>query len=282
MQPDNSQCAACQRNSTVRPARRAAPPRELEINEIVGIDVIWLPTENGKSQPALNCNDWATHFQMMIPMADKNPNSLREAYRHWLRFLGPPKTLASDLGREFEGVFACQAETDGTYIDPGSVESPYQRGITERAGKTFKLMLSKAMQTYECQNQAEWRELVDIVNYQKNRLLMRNGYSPIKRVVGFSPKLPGRMMNGDAANRSISDKERLGDLGVVRAMQMRKTAAIAFHSNECEDALRRAISSGPRPFSDFEIGEMVYFFGEWDTVQHIKPRQLTGMDQHVL
>ncbi|CAL1148194.1 unnamed protein product [Cladocopium goreaui] len=253
-------CTACQRNRTVRPARRAAPPRELDVNEVVGIDVIWLPTENGKSQPALNCIDWATHFQMMIPMADKNPNSLREAYRHWLRFFGPPQTLASDLGREFEGVFALRAETDGTYIDPSSVESPYQRGITERAGKTFKLMLSKAMQTYDCRDRAEWRELVAIVNYQKNRLLMRNGYSPIQRVIGFSPKLPGGMMSGDAANRSISDKERLGDLGVVRAMAMRKAAAIAFHSTECEDALRRAISSGPRPFSNFEVGEMVYFW----------------------
>jgi hypothetical protein len=75
-------------------------------------------------------------------MADKNPNSLREAYRHWLRFFGPPQKLASDLGREFEGVFALRAETDGTYIHPSSVESPYRRRITERVGKTFKLMLS--------------------------------------------------------------------------------------------------------------------------------------------
>ena len=41
---------------------------------------------------------------------------------------------------------------------------------------------------------------------------------------------------------------------------MRKAAAIAFHSTECEDALRGAISSGPRPFSVFEVGEMVYFW----------------------
>ena len=203
MRLENSHCAAaCQRNSTVRPARRVAPPRELNTNEVVGVDVIWLPTEDGKSQPALNCTDWATHFQLMVPMKDKNPQfSLREAYRHWLRFFGPPQTLALDLGREFDGVFALRAETDGSYIGPSSVESPYQRGITERAGKTFKL-----------------------VNYQKNRLLMRNGYSPIQMVVGFSSKLPGGLMSGDAANRSLPDKERLGDIGVVRAMQMRKAS----------------------------------------------------------
>eukprot|EP00435_Cladocopium_sp_Y103_P033184 s4126_g8.t1 len=43
-------------------------------------------------------------------------------------------------------------------------------------------------------------------------------------------------------------------------MQMRKAAALAFHSTECEDALRRALASGPRPFTDFEIGEAVYFW----------------------
>ena len=85
----------------------------------------------------------------------------------------PPTTLiASDLGREFEGALAIRTETDGTYLDPSGLEPPYQRGITERAGKTFKLMLSKTMETYDCQDEEERRELVDVVNYQKNRLLM--------------------------------------------------------------------------------------------------------------
>lgn len=89
----------------------------------------------------------------------------------------PPTTLiASDLGREFEGALAIRTETDGTYLDPSGLEPPYQRGITERAGKTFELMLSKTMGTYDCQDEEERRELVDVVNYQKNRLLMRNGY----------------------------------------------------------------------------------------------------------
>ena len=166
------QCAACARNQTVRPARRAAPPREIGINEVVGVDVVWLTRFDGKTQPALNIIDWHTHFQMMIPMENKKPESVREAYRHWIRFFGAPVTIALDLGREFEGCFALRAEADGSFVDPSSVESPYQRGITERAGKTFKLMLSKAMETYVCSTHQEWCELVDIIAMQKNRLLM--------------------------------------------------------------------------------------------------------------
>lgn len=254
------QCAACARNQTVKPARRAAPPREIEVNEIVGVDVVWLPRQDGRTQPALNIIDWHTHFQMMIPMENKKPESVREAYRHWVRFFGPPITIALDLGREFEGCFALRAEADGSFVDPSSVESPYQRGITERAGKTFKLMLSKAMETYDCQNHQEWCELVDIVAMQKNRLLMQNGFSPIQRVIGYTPKIPGGLLCGDAANRSFAEHIRLGDGGVERAMKMRKAASIAFHEADCSLALRRAIESGPRPFQNYEIGETVYFW----------------------
>ncbi len=205
------QCAACARNQTVRPARRAAPPREIGINEVVGVDVVWLTRFDGKTQPALNIIDWHTHFQMMIPMANKKPESVREAYRHWIRFFGAPVTIALDLGREFEGCFALRAEADGSFVDPSSVESPYQRGITERAGKTFKLMLSKAMETYVCNTHQEWCELVDIIAMQKNRLLMQNGFSPIQRVIGYSPKIPGGLLSGNPSNRRFEEHIRLGE-----------------------------------------------------------------------
>lgn len=162
-------CSVCERNQRYKPARRAAPPREINVNEVLGIDIdiVWIPYFDGATRPALNCIDWNTHFQLLVPLPNKSPESVREAYRHWTRFFGPPQTIALDLGREFEGCFALRAESDGTFLDPSSVESPYQRGITERAGKTFKLMLSKALEQYDCQSHQEWHELVDTVNYQK-------------------------------------------------------------------------------------------------------------------
>ena len=239
------QCTACDRNQMVRPPRRAAPPREIGVNEVVGIDLVWIPRWDGSLQPALNLLDWGTHFQMVIPIARKKPELVREAYRHWLRFFGPPATLASDLGREFEGSFSVRAETDGTFVDPSSVESPYQRGMTERAGKTFKMMLSKAMETYVCSSEMEWRELVDVVNMQKNRLLLKSGYSPIQRVIGYAPRIPGGLLTGGADNRSQPEHVRIGDEGARKSMEMRKAASLAFHEADCSEAFRRAISAGP-------------------------------------
>ena len=43
-------------------------------------------------------------------------------------------------------------------------------------------------------------------------------------------------------------------------MKLRKAAAQAFIEADANDALRKAISSGPRPWIDYEIGELVYFY----------------------
>ena len=75
-------------------------------------------------------------------------------------------------------------------------------------------MLSKTMETYDCQDEEERRELVDVVNYQKNRVLMKNGYSPLQRVIGYAPKLLGGLLSEDASNRALHDKAHLGDAGV--------------------------------------------------------------------
>ena len=71
---------------------------------------------------------------------------------------------------------ALSTERDGTEVVPSSLEAPYQRGLTERAGGVFKDILYKAMKDYDCQSEPEWRELVDITCMTRNRLLIRGGW----------------------------------------------------------------------------------------------------------
>ena len=244
----------------MRPARKSAPIRELDFNECVGVDVIFLPLPDGTTRPSLNIIDWGTKFQLMIPMDTKKPAATREAYRHWLRLFGAPKKMAIDLGREFKGHFARCAETDGTFVDPAAVEAPHQRGITERHGKTFKFMLMKAMETHSCETVAEWEDLVDVTTMTKNRMYQHNGFSPAQRVLGFNPQMLGGLLSGDGGNRAFPSQTKLGDLSIERSMKMRKAAAQAFVEADASEVLRRAISSGPRPMQEYDIGEMVYFY----------------------
>ncbi len=141
------------------------------------------PKIKGRRIPikALNIADWATGFQPVIPYGEKyKSKNSRRAYTQWIKLFGPPKVLKSDQGRVFDKDFAIKAEADGTEIGPSSLESPSQRGITERAVGVFKVILDKAEEDYGCETLEDYLELVDITNMVKNRLFNTCGWSPIQ------------------------------------------------------------------------------------------------------
>ena len=108
----------------------------------------------------------------------------------------------------------------------------------------------------------EWEELVDITTMTKNRMMNVGGFSPCQRVLGFNPFLPGGLLNGDDGHRNREEvpTPKMGDLAIERSMKLRQAAAQAFIEADADAALRRAISSGPRPVLDYDIGEIVYFY----------------------
>ena len=255
------ECSVCQAYQLPDPARRGAPPREsTAVNDVVGLDTVHLRNHNNEAVPALNVVDWGSHFQLVIPMRQETSNDIREAYRQWTRFFGAPRKILNDLGTEFRAHFAEQAERDGSEVVPGSLEAPTQRGLTERAGGIFKDILYKTMATYTCTTLAEWKELVDVTRMTRNRLLLRAGYSPIQRVLGYTPRLPGGLLSGGEHDVAAADLQRIGDVEACRAMRMRKAASFAFHEADCSQALRAAALAGIRKHQDFETGQLVYYW----------------------
>ncbi|OLQ01053.1 hypothetical protein AK812_SmicGene16199 [Symbiodinium microadriaticum] len=254
-------CSVCASYRLPDAPRRSAPPREaMTVNDLVGIDTVHLRDFNNKAIPAINVVDWNTHFQLVVPLPAETAEEVRKAYRQWTRFFGPPRRLMVDLGTEYQAAFRRQAERDGTEVVPSALEAPYQRGLTERAGGVFKNILYKAMLDYDCQTEEEWKDLVDVSCMTRNRRLLRGGYSPIQRVVGYSPRLPGGLLSGGESDHMVSDLVRLGDAQAEKAMRMRKAAAIAFHAADCDQALRASIHSGPRPHRNYETGQAVFFW----------------------
>ncbi|CAK9083291.1 Integrase catalytic domain-containing protein, partial [Durusdinium trenchii] len=245
-------CSVCQQHQLVRPPRAAAPPKELPPNHTVGIDTIWLPTPGKKRRMALNIVCWATRFQMVIPLRSHTAPDARRAYLEWVRFMGVPQRLFTDLGKEFCSAFQDGAELDETLVEPSALEMPTQRAITERAGKTFKEILEKAMDNYATQSESEWRDLVDIVNMTVNRLTNKSGYSPCQRLLGYTPKMPGGLQFLTEEEKKERQWANRGDLQMQRAQTMRLAAAKAFHEIECQQAMKNAIHHGRRSIKDFE------------------------------
>ena len=174
--------------------------------------------------------------------------------------MGPPERIYSDLGREFRGAFELGAELDSTYIEPGSLEMPTQRSITERAGKSFKEIFQRTLAQHTCTNRDEWLEMVDVTTMVCNRLLNKSGFSPLQRVIGYNPRVPGSQFQGGHRDLATQSRYRLGDLQVQRSFRMRLAASKAFHEADCEQALRNALYAGNRIPQEFEPGQMVYFW----------------------
>ena len=255
------ECSVCRRFDETRPQRRAAPPKEYGVNEIVGLDTLWLPTNEGTEKKlALNIIDLSSHFQMIIPIRSANPEAAWLAYQQWTRVFGPPRQLYIDQGPEFKGVFRSRATQEGTHVEPSSLESPFQRGVTERHGKTFKVILAKALAEKPCTTNEQWKMMVDTAIMVKNRMTNRGGYSPVQRVLGYLPRLPGGLLSSDTVDLEASHPTLVGDRKMIEAMEMRKAAAKGFFEADCDQALRNVLHAGPRPQAEYEAGQMVYFY----------------------
>ena len=258
----NLECPTCKRHQHVHPARRAAPPRELHANQILGVDTLWLPglRPGGKLRMALNMVDWATRFQLVIPLKDHTPGSARRAVQQWSKIFGPPERIYVDLGKEFRGAFSAGMEMDSILMDPGSLEMPTQRSITERAGRTFKEVLSKTLMETTCKDWEQWHEAVDVVNGTINRLMNKSGYSPIQRMIGYTPRVPGGLLTGGSTDWATSSLWKAGDLQVQHSVNLRKQAAIAFHEADANQSLRNALHGGERKLHSYQVGDLVYFW----------------------
>ena len=93
-----------------------------------------------------------------------------------------------------------------------------------------------------------------------NRLMNKSGYSPIQRVLGYSPRVPGGLLTGGGGDLATLGKLSAGDLAIQNAQDMRLAAARAFHEADCSQSLRNALHAGPRPRREFEAGQLVYFW----------------------
>ena len=254
-------CSVCEKFKLPKPSRAGAPPKEIGLNEVVGIDSIQVRAPfSKKTKYCLNIVDYHSHFQLVVPLRDHTAMEARLGYRLWLKIFGPPRKLLCDLGKEFQKQFEDAAEADGTELLPSSLETPEQRGFVERNGQLFKEMFYKTIEQTSCSTWDDWHQTIDLVVSMKNRLLSRGGYSPAQRVFGYQQRIPGGLMSEGGGDLAVQSRGQIGDSQVAKAMEIRKLAAQAFHEVDCQQAIRAAATHGPRPHYAYETGQAVYFW----------------------
>jgi hypothetical protein len=209
-------CSVCEKFRLPRPARAAAPPKEIGLNEIVGIDTIQLraPFSN-KTKYCIKIVDYSSHFQLVVPLTGHTAEATRAGYRLWLKIFGAPRKLLCDLGREFQKQFETLAEADGSELLPSSLETPEQRGFVERHGQLFKDIFYKTIEQTKCSTWDEWYQTIDLACSTKNRLSTRGGYSPAQRVFGYQQRIPGGLMSEGGGDLAVQSLAASGDLDVT-------------------------------------------------------------------
>lgn len=126
-----------------------------------------------------------------------------------------PCDVFSDNGPEFDGEFHEGLMMDGSADERSAGCSPWQNGLAERHGQTFKNMFYKCCHASSPVTRDDVEEIVEQVCVAKNSLVRKDGFSPSQRVFGRDVRLPGLLYSGEE-HAGINSAMLMGDQGFVR------------------------------------------------------------------
>ena len=235
-------CAACERRKLPKKPRPAQAPITYEINDVVGLDIVFVRNHLGVKVPCLNMVDWGSLAQIVVPLPDHFSPSIRTAYRRfWKRFFGCPRMLVIDQELGFsKGEFPQLAQAEGTEVVVTSSRSPWQAGRTERAGGTWKEVFYKVCEERPLATQEDFEEAIDATTVACNEAVRSSGYSVYSRLFGRGFRLPEGAA-GDVEPVSLEAASAMGiEAEVTRGVYFRQLARKAFIEIDARRRWQRA------------------------------------------
>ena len=164
---------------------------------------------------------------------------------------------------EFEGICKSGLQADGTFCDTTAAFAPYQNGICERQGGTWKRAFVQAIDSLDPKDRAEVDELIDQMNVAINTLPRLDGHYPHQRVPGKESKLLiGLELDVPLTveTSTLSIGENMYEKCQTINMRVKK-GYIEAHE---EDRLKCANNHRNRPSrGSLQPGDMVYFWRHW-------------------
>ena len=110
----NVRCTVCARLTETSSVPAASIRRWTEFGQCVALDLFMFADITGAKRSVLNVLDMASHYQVVFPVADKNPLTVFYGFLlGWCLKFGVPECRRFDLGGEFESSFSELAEQIG-------------------------------------------------------------------------------------------------------------------------------------------------------------------------
>ena len=241
-------CSVCEAQAGPKLQKVSKIRKTYEFNVGVVCDLFELELNEKQKVHCLSVVCEGTNFHVVVPLwKGKTAEETRKAYRKsWKNPLGSPIRLFTDGGSEFQGSFQEGLMLDGTADERTAAFAPWQNGVAERHGQTWKSMFYKTVKGFAPQTHDDFEEIMDQVTLAKNAMLNRSGFSPYQRVYGKQPRIPG-MIYDSGPNVVVNSGYLAGDPSYVKAVQIRHEARKAFCEADHEDRIRRAVEHRSRP-----------------------------------
>ena len=226
-------------------------------NDLVCVDTfeVELPWRKVKM---LNIVDAASRYQICVPMwKGIEVSRIRQAYRrHWKRWAGPPKRLLSDGGSEFSLDWTDALSRDGTHHEVTAAWAPWQNGLCERHGGSWKEAFQKAILEVEPGSRHEAEEVMDQITTAHNTLVRVEGHSPTQIVLGQDVRVPG--LEGVEPGEHMESGLLEGENMFEHVLRVRTAARKAMIEASDQDRVRRAVQHRTRPIrGPYEPGELI-------------------------
>ncbi len=138
-------------------------------------------------------------------------------------------------------------------------------GIAERAGGCLKVIMKALMSEMAAVGKEDLRCCLTAALEAMNGDTSHNGFSPAQWVLGKQPRGVGAVIPNEASARLAEHSMVTDDPNFARTVAMREVAKHAMVRMQYSAALRRAEMARSRvapPWSQYNIGDVVYFFRE--------------------
>ena len=158
------QCEQCIARSPPKTPLPTQTRRVTEFNELVGIDVKYLPGWNVNQMiPCLNIIDYASSLQVVVPLYRRETAEvIRKVFmERWVSWAGPPSELVCDPAKpNIAEAFTNPLESLGTIVKITAADAHWQLGKTEVHGGWFGKIVARILSERNPSTLQEWEECV--------------------------------------------------------------------------------------------------------------------------
>ena len=220
-----------------------------DFNDVIALD---LKALNGFI--IIHIIDHATRFSAAAVIKSKRKEDIVDSlFKHWIAIFGPPRTILSDNGGEFNNNVFRELGEQFNIIKTTAAESPWSNGIVERHNAVLGKMINKLLLDESVKYSFD--VVVAWVVSAKTASKSCYGYSPNQLVFGRIPSFPSTLTNCLPALESSSSELILQHL---KALHEARKAFIEAESNE---KLRHALKSKTRVTTAvaYNLGDSVYY-----------------------